>query len=362
VDTPPADALFVDALCSGGEFEQIEILKDQEIGFMGFIAIHSTRLGPAFGGIRRWSYGSPGEALRDALRLSSHMTLKCAIHGIPGGGGKAVLDWRPGTDRKAAYRRLGEHVDAMGGRFFTGPDVGTEPEDLRVVAEATSFVTIPGEVGGPGPGDLGAATALGVFAGIGAAARRIGRDDLRGAHVVLSGLGDVGGRLGPLLADAGARLSVADILEDRVEEAVRRWGATAVDPRRAHAIECDVFAPCALGGVVSEATLPELGARAIAGSANNVLATGACGADLHRRGIVYAPDFVINSGGLVQGALFLLEGAPPPPERIAKIGGLLDGIFADSERDDLPPEVIAERTARARVDSAPNRIYVPNRP
>ena len=140
MDTPPADALFVDALCSGGDFEQIEILKDQEIGLMGFIAIHSTRMGPAFGGIRRWSYGSPGKALRDALRLSSHMTLKCAIHGIPGGGGKAVLDWRPGTDRKAAYRRLG--LSAVSHKFYPGGrhEMFNETNRAEVIAELIAWL------------------------------------------------------------------------------------------------------------------------------------------------------------------------------------------------------------------------------
>ena len=349
---------FDEELLRTAEFEQIQILKDEEAGLLGFVAIHSTRLGPAFGGIRRFAYTSPAGALRDALRLAAHMSLKCAIHGIPGGGGKAVLLADPRMDRHAAYRRLGDYVEAMGGRYYTGPDVGTEPDDLLAVAARTRFVARPDELG---PGNLAEPTAVGVLAGIRAAARRLGREDLEGVHVTVQGLGEVGWRLVEKLAYAGARLSVSDVVSARVAVAAERFGAAPVVAEHSHRVECDVYAPCALGGVVSESTIDELGAAAIAGSANNVLADPALGAELHRRGVVYAPDFVINSGALVHGALFHLKGEAPPLARIEEIEALLLRIFATAEAEGVPPEVVADREARARLESAGAGIYVPGR-
>ena len=183
-----------------------------------------------------------------------------------------------------------------------------------------------------------------------------------GLRVSLSGLGAVGSRLAARLAEAGAHLQVADIVPERVRRAVDRWGATGIDSERAHAVPSDVFVPCAAGPVIDASTLAELGARAVAGSANNVLDNAECGAELHRRGILYAPDFVINSGALVHGALFHLQGVAPPRERIERIGSILSELFEESAAVDLPPEVVAEREARKGIEAATGDIHLPVRP
>jgi len=338
--------------------EQVQILRDAEIGMTAFVVVHSTRLGPAFGGIRRWSYPDPGAGLADALRLAEHMTLKCAIHGVPGGGGKAVLLDCPELDRRRAYLRLGEFVQEMSGRFYTGPDVGTGADDLLTMGEVTDYVALPDQ---RGPGELSEPTALGVFAGVRAVAKELDYSTLEGVRVVVQGLGGVGWRLCDLLAKAGAELSVCDVLADRVDAACVEWDAVAIAPEIAHAVDCDIYAPCALGGVINSKTLPELGARAVAGSANNVLASADCGVDLFRRGLLYAPDFVINSGGLVHGALFHLEGQAPPSTRIEEIGDRLTEIFSQSSVDDSPPEVLAREMARQRLKQSSSDPFLPGR-
>lgn len=347
----------IEALLAG-DFEQIQVLRDADLGLLAFVVIHNTRLGPAFGGIRRWSYGDPGEGLADALRLAEHMTYKCAIHGVPGGGGKVVMLDNPAMDRRGAYLRLGEFIQEMGGRFYTGPDVGTDSSDLLVMGEVTDYVALPNE---RGTGELSGPTALGVFSGIHAAACELGFSSLEGVHVVVQGLGGVGWSLCGLLAKAGAALSVCDVLPDRVDAARAEWDVTVVAPQSAHTVPCDVYAPCALGGVIHHQTLEDLGAKAIAGSANNVLASAECGEELFRRGVLYAPDFVINSGGLVHGALFHIEGASPPPARVEAIGAQLTEIFTQSAARGVPPEVVAQTIARERLSQASSSPFFPGR-
>lgn len=341
------------------DFEQIQVLKDPEIEFLGFIAIHDTRRGPAFGGIRRWSYKSPDEALRDCLRLAQAMTLKCAIHHLPGGGGKAVILQQPGLDRQAAYRLLGRYVQHMGGRFYTGPDVGTEAGDLEAVASATRYVAQPGP---DGPGNLAEPTALGVFAGIRAVAARLGATDatdLEGLTVAVQGLGEVGQRVARMLHASGARLVLADVQEERARDLGRELDAEVVDAREVRRTPCDIYSPCAMGGVIHAKSLPMLQARAVAGAANNVLSAPEHGQELHRRGILYAPDFVINSGALVHGALFHLEGQPPPPERIERIGELVGEILDRSAAEHRPPEQLAEEMAKKYIAAVERKPYLP---
>jgi leucine dehydrogenase len=338
------------------EFEQIQVLKDPEIDFLGFIVIHDTRRGPAFGGIRRWSYRTPEAALSDCLRLAQAMTLKCAIHRLPGGGGKAVILQQPGLDRQAAYRLLGRYVQHMGGRFYTGPDVGTEAGDLEAVASATEFVAQPGP---DGPGNLAEPTALGVFAGICAVATRFGTSDFHDLTVAVQGLGEVGQRVAQLLAAAGARLLLADVQEERAHNLARELEAEVVDAREVLSAACDIYSPCAMGGVIHKNSIPMLKARAVAGAANNVLAAPEHGQELHRRGILYAPDFVINSGALVHGALSHLEGKPPPPARIERIGELVGEILDRSAAENRPPEQIAEEMAREYIAAVDRHPYLP---
>jgi leucine dehydrogenase len=340
------------------DFEQVQVLRDADLGLLAFVVIHSTRLGPAFGGIRRWAYGDPSEGLADALRLAEHMTYKCAIHGVAGGGGKVVMLDNPAMDRRGAYLRLGEFIQEMSGRFYTGPDVGTDSSDLLVMGEVTDYVALPDE---RGTGELSGPTALGVFSGVRAVAGELGFPSLEGVHVVVQGLGGVGWSLCGLLAEAGAEISVCDVLPDRVDAACAEWDVAVVAPQLAYAVTCDIYAPCALGGVIRHEIIDDLGAKAIAGSANNVLASAECGEELFRRGVLYAPDFVINSGGLVHGALFHIEGKSPTPARVEAIGGQLTEIFAQSSASGVPPEVVAEGIARERLSQASDSPFFPGR-
>ena len=332
------------------DFEQLQILRDDAQGVLAFVAIHDTRLGPAFGGIRRWSYRRSSEALVDALRLAEAMTWKCAVAGVAGGGGKAVIVDGPGVDREAAYRLIGRYVEEMGGRYFTGPDVGTEAADLAVVAQHTRYVARP---------DLAEPTAIGVFAGIRSIGRRLEFDGVRGMRVLVQGLGDVGSRLVGLLVGAGAEVTVTDVRPEAIEALAERQAVTVVEPGELLAVEADVYAPCALGGVVHDLSLQHLRVRAIAGSANNVLASPEHGAELFRRGILYAPDFVIGGGALVYGATQQLDGRAPDRARIEAIGELVGEVIDAAIAEGLPPEVVALRMARERVAAAPARPYLP---
>ena len=339
------------------DFEQIQILRDDAAGMLAFVAVHDTRRGPAFGGMRRWRYRHPGAALADALRLAEAMTLKCAAAGIPGGGAKVVLVDAPSLDRGAAYRRIGDFVEQMNGRYFTGPDVGTETQDLEEVARRTSFVARPDEIG-----NLAEPTAVGVFAGLRAVGDRLGCDGVRGLHVLVQGLGAVGRRLAQLLVGAGARVTVCDLDRELVEQVRTELGVEVVEPGLLLSITADVWAPCALGGVVHDLSLEHLKVRAIAGAANNVLAAPAHGAALFQRGILYAPDFVMNAGALIHGALNHLEGAPPEPARIEAIGARVGSILDASIAEGIAPELVAQRLARDELDKRPREPYFPARP
>lgn len=340
------------------EFEQVVLVREPELGLLAWLVIHSTRLGPAFGGIRRWTYSSAGEALADALRLAEAMSLKCAAAGIRGGGGKAVIVQTPHLQREAAYRHVARHVELLGGRFCTGPDVGTEPADLAVMGQETRFVAHFPE----GPvGEAGELTATGVLAGIRAVVERLGIADLRAATVLVQGLGGVGQRLVEKLVAAGARVLVADLRRPVVEEFVQRLGVQAVDPAEALATPCDILAPCALGGVVDERSLAHLRARAIAGSANNVLAAPEHGRALFERGVLYAPDFVVNAGALIHGAWQRIDGRPPGPDRVLAIGARVGELIDEARRSGTPPEVLAEQRARARIASGSGAWFPPRR-
>lgn len=339
---------------SSSSFEQLQVLRDESAGVTAFLAIHDTRLGPAFGGIRRWSYRRAEEGLADALRLAEAMTLKCAAAGIPAGGGKVVIVEGPDTDREAAYRLVGRHVEEMGGRYYTGPDVGTERADLEVVARHTDFVARPDRVG-----DLAEPTAVGVFAGIRAIAQRLGHPQLRGLRVLVQGVGGVGSRLCGKLVEAGAEVTITDVRREAVDEVAARFKVAVLDPGEMFGVETDVWAPCALGGVVHDVSIQQMRIRAIAGSANNVLASPEHGRTLFERGVLYAPDFLINAGALVHGALFHLEGQAPPGARIERIGETVGAVLDAARLAGEPPEVIATRMARERLDAVDHVPWLP---
>ncbi|HEV8239515.1 MAG TPA: Glu/Leu/Phe/Val dehydrogenase dimerization domain-containing protein [Thermoanaerobaculia bacterium] len=325
---------------------------DRESGAWIFIALHSTALGPALGGTRMRIYPTPADGLRDAQRLAESMTSKWATLEQPMGGGKAVLAIPApleGEARRGLLRRYGRLVESLRGTFGTGEDLGTTPEDLAVVAESTRYVhgvEPGGSVTDPGP-----FTARAVRRGIEAAVRHVlARDDLRGVTVLVQGVGDVGYPLARELAELGARLLVSDVDSGRIERAVTTLGATAVAPEEAWDAPCDVFAPCAIGGVLSSSTIPRLQCRIVAGSANAQLETREDEARLAERGIVYVPDYVVNAGGAYA---FALLGRGEHDEatlfgRMDYVGEIVAAVLAESKAEGTSPlEAAGRRVARA---------------
>jgi leucine dehydrogenase len=282
------------------DYENLYICQEAETGLRAIIAIHDTTLGPATGGCRMWTYPDEMAAVEDALRLARGMTYKYAAAGVNLGGGKAVVIGNPATDKsEALFRALGRFIHRLGGAYITGEDVGTTLRDMEYIRMETPYVvTLPRELGGAGP--ISPATARGTMQGMRAAClEAFGSPDLRGRSVAVQGVGSVGSLLVEGLRGEGAIVYLADIDERRAEELAGRCGATAVPPDTIHALEVDVYSPCALGGVIDDATLPELKCRVVAGCANNQLATLEHGDLLQERGILYAPDYIVNAGGTI---------------------------------------------------------------
>ena len=329
------DIHVLDALARGG-FEEVIGLHDRSSGLRAFLAIHDTSAGPSFGGVRRWTYRSENEALRDVLRLARAMTHKCILQGLPAGGAKVVVLDRGEVDWTQGYQYLGRVVERLAGRFYTGPDVGTGALELSAMASETAFVTRPDE---EGPGALAESTAEGVFQGMAAALEHVdGAVDWPRRRVVVQGLGAVGSLLARSLVEAGARVVASDVDQDKAERVASELGLELVDPTRELDVPCDVFAPCALGGLLHDLSVPRLRCKIVAGGANNVLAKPAHGDSLHERGILYVPDFVINSGALIRGAHFHLEGRRLPVQEIGeRIRGVLAGLLRASSEENRPP-------------------------
>ncbi len=293
----PAQGLFG---LDGQSHECVHWVADHATGLRAIVAIHDTARGPAFGGCRMRRYASESDALADALRLSQGMSLKNALADLPFGGGKAVIMAPTGAfDRKALFLAFGRAVEGLGGRYITAEDVGTTTDDMRAMQRVTAHVSGIPRAGAFG-GDPSPKTALGVFVAIEEAVRRhLHRPDLAGTTVAVQGLGAVGSHLCELLHGAGARLQVADVDPARVATMQARFGALAVGVDAIAGLQVDVFAPCALGAGLNADSIPALQARIVAGAANNQLATPADGEHLHRRGILYLPDFLINAGGII---------------------------------------------------------------
>jgi len=335
--------------------EEVAVHYDHPSGTWMFVCIHSSRRGPAGGGTRMNTYATPADGLEDAMRLSSAMTLKMAATDIPFGGAKAVLavpSLPEGDERRRLLLRYGDLAASLGRNFQTGPDVNTTIADMDVIGERHAHVFCQSEARG-GSGDPGPYTARGVFHGIRASvAHAFGTADLDGRSVLVQGVGDVGARLAEQLAEAGADVLVSDIDPARAGALADRIGASVVPPESVIGLECDVYAPCALGATLNAETIPQLRCRIVAGCANNQLAEAADADRLSGAGILYAPDYVINAGGVIHA--WGTESLGWDPEtvetRLAGVGDSLREIYRRAEADRVTTEAAAERLARARLD------------
>lgn len=284
------------------QHEQVSFFQCPQTGLRAIIAVHNTHLGPALGGCRMWAYENDEQALNDVLRLSRGMTYKSAITGLPLGGGKSVII---GDSRKIKtpelMKAMGRAVDTFAGRYIIAEDVGTTVEDMKNIHASTEHVVgIPMEDGTHGGGDPSPTTALGVYTGLKAAARlRLGKDNLQGVKVAVQGLGNVGYNLCKLLAADGAVLSVTDVQVEKLDMAKKEFGAAVVGLNEIYDVDADIFAPCALGAIINDETLPRLKAKVVAGASNNQLAEARHGDVLRGMNVLYAPDYVINAGGII---------------------------------------------------------------
>jgi leucine dehydrogenase len=331
--------------------EQLVLCSEPAVGYKGIIAVHNTTLGPALGGTRFWNYDSEEEAIVDALRLARGMTYKAAVAGLNLGGGKSVIIGDPRTTRREMiFRAHGRFVDSLKGRYITAEDVGTgvEDEDMDFVQMETNHVAgIAGRSGDPSP-----VTAYGTYRGIKAAAKaKFGDDSLNGMTIAVQGTGHVGYYLCEYLAEEGARLVVTDIDESRVQTVVNEFGASAVKPDAIYTVDAQVFAPCALGAIVNDKTIPNFKFQVIAGAANNQLAEPRHGDELERRGILYAPDYVINAGGLINVYGELNEWSNERSKRKAgEIYDTLIDLFELAKKEGLPTYEAADRLAERRIE------------
>ena len=328
------------------DYERVASCVDGD--YRGFVAIHSTKLGPAVGGTRFWKYENDEAAVQDLLRLARGMTYKNALAGIPFGGGKSIV-LRSGSeiDRERIFREHGRFVDTFGGQYITAEDVGTSPADMEFVRRETNHVAgLLGKSGDPSP-----VTGRGVFRALQAAAKhRWGSDDVSGRTVALQGCGNVGYWLASNLHQAGARLIASDVDPTKVERVIKEFGALAVAPEEIYATDADIFAPCALGGIINDDTIPQLKVEIVVGGANNQLLEARHGDELARLGILYAPDYAANSGGMISGCRELLGWeATKSAAKVEEIYDTLLGIFRMAEAEGIPTYRAADRLAEQRL-------------
>ncbi|EXX91652.1 leucine dehydrogenase [Paenibacillus darwinianus] len=333
-------------------FEQLLFIQDRPSGLKAVIAIHDTTLGPAMGGCRFWHYGSEEEAVSDALRLAKGMTYKCAISGLPYGGGKAVVIRQPGqSGNEAAFRALGRIINRLGGLYITGMDLGTTVREMDWIKAETDYVTdTAGSLGAAG--DFTARmTAYGVCLGIQASLEEaFGSDELRGRTIAVQGLGKVGYFVCRYLHRKGACLLVTDLHTGLVEKAVKQFNAIAVETDDIYRQDCDAFCPCALGGIINERTIPQLRCRIVAGAANNQLAEQHHGDMLHRNGILYAPDYVINAGGIIVTAAEIAHRSGEyARRRVMNIRNTLNSIYRCADSLGISSSEAANRLTRQRL-------------
>ncbi|SDN40174.1 branched-chain amino acid dehydrogenase [Alkalicoccus daliensis] len=335
------------------DYEQVVVCQDKESGLKAIIAIHDTTLGPALGGTRMWTYETEEAAFEDALRLAKGMTYKNAAAGLNLGGGKTVIIGDPKKDKnEAMFRAFGRFIQGLNGRYITAEDVGTTVEDMDLVYSETDYVTgvspAFGSSGNPSP-----VTAYGVYVGMKAAAKEaFGTDSLEGKTVAVQGVGNVAYNMCRYLHEEGAKLVVTDINKDSVKKAVEEFGARAVDIDDIYDVDCDIYSPCALGATVNDETIPRLKAKVIAGAANNQLLENRHGDIIQDKGIVYAPDYVINSGGVINVADELLGyNRERAMKKVETIYDSIAKIMDISRRDQVPTYVAANRLAEERIET-----------
>lgn len=336
------------------DHEQVVFVSDDASGLKAIIAIHNSNLGPALGGCRMWPYASEDEAIRDVLRLSRGMTYKSALAGLKLGGGKSVIIGNPRTDKTPALLdAFATALNRLNGRYIAAEDSGTSVADMKYLAERTAHVAgivdKPTDTG-TRSGDPSPATALGTFVGIKAAVKaQLGRDSLEGVRVAVQGVGNVGFDLARQLKDAGAQLWVTDIHKDNLVRAGAELGATVVAPDAIYGLDVDVFAPCALGAILNDQTIPQLKARIVAGASNNQLAEARHGSELMRRGILYAPDYVINAGGIID--VYYERTGFDRAALLKHVEGIHDTlleIFDRARQEERPTGEVADAIAEAR--------------
>ena len=340
------------------DHELVQLVRDPKSGLTAIIALHSTHLGPGAGGTRFWHYAEPADAMRDALRLSRGMSYKNAMAGLPMGGGKAViLADKAKTKTPEMLASFGAAVEALNGRYVTAEDVGISEADMVAVSQHTRFVSgLPVAEGAAG-GDPGPFTAMGIYHGIKAAVQhKLGKDSVKGVHVAIQGTGSVGGGVARLLAKDGAKLTLSDINERRAETLAEELGAETAAPDAVMSVSCDVFSPNALGAILDDEGIARLDTPIVAGGANNQLARGHHGKMLADRGILYAPDYVINAGGIISVTLEYLCRRHGDPcdinevrKRIALIPGRLVEIWRESDSSGVSPDVVADRMAQKLI-------------
>ncbi len=332
--------------------ESVHHFFDRKTGLRAIIAIHSTALGPAAGGCRMWNYATSDDALVDALRLSEGMSYKNAMADLPLGGGKAVIWGNSRTDKTPdLFRALGRAIATLDGRYWSAEDVGVSVHDMAYAAEETRYVAgLP--AGKAASGDPSPVTAKGVFLGIKATAHRaFGTDDLSGRHVAVQGVGHVGGYVCGHLAKAGAKLTITDVNAEALAQVAKATGASVVAPADIYDVDADIFSPNALGAIINPETLPRLKAKVIAGGANNQLSTPDMGDKVMERGILYAPDYVINGGGIINVAAEI-SGAYDPAwveGKVQRLVATLGEVLDQARREGRATNRVADEIARQRI-------------
>ncbi len=340
-------------------FGEVHIKNDPDTGLRAIVAVHDLTLGPAIGGCRLHQYPNSNAAIRDALRLAKGMSYKACISKLPHGGGKSVIMRPPdleetGERRRKLFNSFGRFIDHLDGNYITAEDVGTSVDDMNAVREYTDqvlgFDPESGSSGDPSP-----FTAFGVRRGIEAAAYvRWGRDDLEGLHIAIQGVGSVGYHLAEELHELGATLTVTDVNDEAVQRCVDEFGARSVAPDAIYDVDCDLFAPCALGAIINDDTLPRLKCEVVAGATNNQLAEARHGVALRERDILYAPDYAINAGGLINVAQeYRGYDAQLARKKASRIYDTIVEILERAERENLPSNLVANRIVEERLYGQP---------